>query len=269
MRKLCDFIKSRLSWINNSINFISLALAVFSLFISWDALKVTEIALEIASKGTEPIVEMNIDYNEDRINIKNKSHKYYQITNVNYGKIKCIGVMSNDEKVNCVYLPENYTTITLDHGHTVGTDMSDEDIKKYNKELSLNLNEDDGFFSKTDEINLIENSVREMCESKNCTYWDVSSYYDYYYIEIKFKDAYGNRNSLYYIYKYEYGSTWQLYKVEAQEYQNYMTEVYSDINSEKIISDLFAEGNFKGFWGSIYENYYYDVNIPIYQKVGK
>ena len=184
----------------NKLNIpLSFFIAVISLLISINALAVSKIALKISSKDTEPIIEMNIDYDNDTIELKNKSHEYYPITNVNYGKVRFIGILDNNDGISYVCLPENYTTMTLEHGHTVGTDMSDENIKKLNKKMKLSLDKDDSLWCQTDNINAIEETIINMCESKNCAYWDVSENYSYYYIEIKFKDSYGNRDSMYYI----------------------------------------------------------------------
>ena len=48
--------------IDKIIIVLSLLVAVISLLISINAFTVSEIALEITSKDTEPIIEMNIDY---------------------------------------------------------------------------------------------------------------------------------------------------------------------------------------------------------------
>lgn len=257
------------SVIDKIIIVLSLLVAVISLFISKNAFTVSEIALEITSKDTEPIIEMNIDYENDTIELKNKSHEYYQITNVNYGKVRFIGVLDDNGGISYVYLPENYTTTTLEHGHTVGTDMSDENIKKFNKKMKLSLDKDDSLWCQTDNINAIEETIINMCESQDCEYWGVSANYSYYYVEIRFKDSYGNRDSMYYVYKYEYGSTWQTYKVEEKEYINKMNEVYKEINVDNVISTIFSKENFKNIEETGYINFYYDVNSPLYKKVGK
>ena len=257
------------SVIDKIIIVVSLLVAVISLLISKNAFTVSEIALEITSKDTEPIIEMNIDYDNDTIELKNISHEYYAITNVNYGKVRFIGVIDDNDGISYVCLPENYTTMTLEHGHTVGTDMSDEDIKKFNKKMKLSLDKDDALCCQTYNINAIEETIIDMCESKNCAYWDVSENYSYYYVEIKFKDSYGNRGSMYYIYKYEYGSTWQTYKVDEEEYINKISEIYKEINVDNVISTIFSKENFKNIEETEYINYYYDVNSPLYHKVGK
>lgn len=246
---------------------ISGIVAITSLLIGFNALQVSEIALEISSQNTEPIIEMKIDYSNGIVNIKNKSHKYFQISNVNYGKVRFIGVMDDRERISHVYIPEKWTGITLEHGHTVGTDMSDGDIKRYNKNLTLKLDDAIALNEKSNAED-IESAVKERCLSSKYSYWDVSPYYTFYYIEVSFKDAYENRNDSYYIYKYEYGSIWQLYKLSKEEYIKLIENVYQDINSERIISDLFNEDNFELITNTEYINYYYDIYFPLYQKIG-
>ena len=254
---------------NHIINVISVGVAVASLLISYNAINVSEIALEITSKGTEPIIEMDIDYGNEILKIRNRSHKYYQISSVNYGKIRFIGIMDSygdNSKINYAYIPEKYTGMKLEHGHTVGTDMSDNDIKTFNKKLNLSLS--DTIQNESDRVNAIENTIKDLCESKGYLYWEVSPNYTYYYIEINFKDIYGHRDSLYYMYKYEYGSTWQLYKVGKDEYIKYMNDVYQNTNEDYIISNLFDEDSFEVFDNTIFKDFYYDSYFPMYQKYG-
>lgn len=273
MKKLFKAIKSILKkcWnnSNNIINIASIIIAIISLLLSYNAINVSEIALEITSKGTEPIIEMDIDYWNENLNIRNRSHKYYQISSVNYGKIRFIGIMDSygdNSKINYVYIPEKYTGIKLEHGHTTGTDMSDKNIKKYNKSLKLSLN--DAIQNESDSVNAIENTIKDLCEEKGYFYWDVSPNYTYYYIEVNFKDIYGHRDALYYIYKYEYGSTWQLYKIDKEEYIKYMSEVYQNTDKDNIISNLFDKDSFEIFDNTIFKDYYYDSYFPVYQKYG-
>lgn len=257
---------------DNFIKIISVLCTILSLFLSWEAIRVSEIAFQVASNGTEPIIDLDIEYWNDKITIRNKSHKYYQINNVNYGEIIFIGIMDDDSYFNHVYIPGANTSITLEHGHTTGTDMPDKYIKKYNKKLMLELRDEDTIEKCPARIefnNELQRDIIERCETQGYHYWGVSHNYTYHYIEINYKDAHGTRDSMYYIYKYEYGSTWQLYKLEKDKYYDYMSQVYAEgVNKEDIISYLLDRENFELINNTEFIDYYY-MYRPLYEKIGK
>ena len=146
-----------------------------------------------------------------------------------------------------------------------------EDAEKYNKEFLLSLSDE----SKSDwgivvdnqnEINGIENSIRGLCDSSDeYEYWEVSPNFDYRFIEVYYTDVYGNRNSQYYIYKYEYGSSWEKYKLSEDEYINYIFDVKTRFSADTITEVLTDKNSFCDLKDTKYNNFYY-YNGPRYMN---
>ncbi len=98
---------------------------------------------------------------------------------------------------------------------------------------------------------------------------------DYYYIEIYYLDAYGNRNTQYYIYAYEYMNTYQLFKMNKDEYYEYTKYVHDDFNKnandylEYLLSDdaIVKDKSSKIYNGDYYQRYNKPWEENIYKEL--
>ena len=273
MEKYIGFIKSNSCKIKNALSALatlcSVITAIVSVVMAKQALDVSVIALKSSSQDAEPILDINIDWWNDTIDVKNLSSDIYQIYHVNFGLIRTIAICDSDGGINSVELEDRLTSMNLEHGHTEGTDCSDEDAKKYNKEFLLSLSNDSKsnwgiIVNNQDTIDSIEQNVRNLCDSsEEYVYWGVSPHFDYRYIEIYYTDVYGNRNSQYYIYKYEYDSSWKIYKLSEEEYLEYISNVISGFSEESVMEILFDKNKFLDMEVTKYKNYCY-YNEPRY-----
>lgn len=273
MKKIIDFLKEEQKYIkplfSALVTLCSVITAVASVIISKQALDISEISLKNSSKDAEPILDMDIDWSSDTIRVKNLSSDIYQINHVNFGLIRTIAIMDSSYQINSVELEDKLASMNLEHGHTEGTDCSDEDAEKYNKEFLLSLSDESKsnwgiIVNNQDEIDEIENVIRGLCDSSDeYEYWEVSYNFDYRFIEVYYTDVYGNRNSQYYIYKYEYGRSWEKYKLSEDEYINYVSDVETQFSADSIKELLTDKNRFCDLEDTKYNNFYY-YNEPRY-----
>ena len=253
------------------VTICSVVTAVASVIIAKQALDISEITLKSSSQNSEPILDMDIDWQTDTLHIKNLSSNIYKIYHVNFGLIKTIAIVDADLKINGVELEDMLTSMNLEHGHTTGTDCSDEDAERYNKEFVLRLSDtsesDFGVIvDNRSETDKIEKSVRNLCElSEEYNYWNVSPNFDYRFIEIYYEDLYGNREAQYYIYKYEYSSSWKKYKLNEEEYIDYVSGVMTKFTEESIVQVLSDKNRFYDMEDTKYNNFWF-YNEQKYMK---
>ena len=242
---------------------ISLYIAKQSLDISEQALKVSQIALKSTSSKTEPIMDIDVDWDNDIISVTHETSDMYQIHDVSYGMVRTIAIVDDEVGISSVEVMEKSIGLNLEHGHTTGTDCSDEDAKKYNKEFELDLS--DTVCNNTKGLDKLQRRVENRCnKSKQYNYWGVSPHFDYWYIEFVYSDIYGNIKSQHYIYKYEYSTSWRIYKLDQKQYNKYTKNIiydygksYGSINSQndEIIELLFSKKNFKKMENTKYHNF--------------
>jgi hypothetical protein len=256
---------------------LSLIISAVSLISAIQSYRISEIALKQSSSSTEPLLTFDIDYWNDTISVKNETAEIFQIYHVNFGKIQTIALYDakDYDKISVITLEDKVQSMNLEHGHTTGTDTSDKDAEKYNKSFELSLDADANtkwamWTNNTEFIEDLENEVNMICERDN-KYSLITSvpFYDLNFIEIYYMDAYKNRSTQYYVYYYEYSSSWKFYKLSETEYLEYIADVMTiDTNnaSEKqvLIDLLFSESNFSTDIGPRYK--LVDLNAPKYKS---
>lgn len=237
------------------ITICTIVTAILSVFIAKKALDVSEIALKASSTAIEPILDIDIDWYNDKIEVTNETDDIFQIKDVTFGSVRTIAVFpDNLDEISSVEIQENCTGFNLEHGHTLGTDCSDEDAKKYNKKFRLDFDTEYADRS-TNRLDLLEKSVQEECDSNSYIYWGVSPNYHYRYIIIEYEDVYGNRRCQYYIYKCEYTTTWRLYKLTEEQFERYTESIIYEYDEEEIIKKLFSSENLKDFDKTKYRSF--------------
>lgn len=256
---------------------LSLIIVAISLIISIQSYGISEIAIKQSSSATEPLLTFDIDCRNDTVNVKNETSSIFQIYHVNFGRIQTIAILETDnyDKFSIIALEDRVQSMNLEHGHTTGTDTSDEDAKKFNKSFDLSLADVNDsqwamWTNNTEFIKRLEEKVIELCDRDNMyEYLDKSPSYDYRFIEIYYMDAYKNRSAQYYIYKYEYSSSWRLYKLSEQEYLKYVEDVMiintnNEDEEKKLIDVLFNPNNLINVDGTKYQTV--DFNAPKYES---
>ena len=51
----------------------------------------------------------------------------------------------------------------------------------------------------------------------------------------------------YYIYKYEYSTSWRLYKLNEEQFERYTESIIYEYDEEEIIKKIFSQENLKEF----------------------
>ena len=236
-----------------------------ALVISYQALQLSQLTVKTSSKMTEPIISIEIDDSDDSIIIRNETNEIYQILHVNFGHIYPICVTNSEYTIiYAIEIPRFMAERSLERGETTGTDTSPEEAKKEN--ISMEINREKWDYG-TDSHSLIENvrlEIAKQIKSDTDLYLH-ENYYPYYYVQIFYKDTYGNRNVQYYIYQPEYGSVYQLYKMSKDDFYEYTKYVVNENNkpssyySELLFSDVrtytYNETKYARF-------YYYDRYNP-------
>lgn len=240
------------------VTIISIYIAIQSLNISKESLNISRIALN------SPIIDINVDWENDRIFVKNETNELYKIKRVLYGKVRTIAIMTDDSnKISSVELHEEDNAIYLERGNNVEMSCSEEELEEYNKKFELSLGEKWSPES-TDRLNKLEEKLEKKCEEENFQYWVVSPNFHYCYIEIVYSDVFGNTDCQYYIYKKEYSASWRIYKLSKEEYKKYTKNIlynytydFGEINVEnnKIMKKLFSNENFRLFDKTKYRNF--------------
>jgi len=257
-----------LNFIMCIIAIVTISISIYSFKISKEALKTADDSLKLSDLGyksnsayVEPILNIDIDWNNDTLQVHHETSDVYQIRNVNFGLIRTVAVSSGN-KILSVELEEITTRMNLEDGHTTGTTCSKEDAARYNKDFTLSLKNQEvsnwGInFSNVDICNQIEDDVKKRCDNDlKYKYWGVSTNFNYRYIEIYYSDIYGNIKAQYYIYKYEYASSWRLYKLSEAEYLKYISNVIIPSKKQEIEDKLFSELYYNEFSDDKYENFY-------------
>lgn len=237
------------------VTICTLVTAVASVVIAQQALEVSKIALKTSSSATEPILDIDVDWYNDEIEVKNETYDIFQIKDVSFGLVRTIAVIQNDgDKISSVEVEENSTGFNLEHGHTTGTDCSDADAEKYNKKFKLSFDQDNSECL-TSNLDLLEEKIEKDSKSYSCNYWGVSPNYNYRYIIVEYEDVYGNRRRQYYIYKCEYATTWRMYKLSEKQFDNYTQSIIYNYDENKILEKLFSASNFKQFEHTKYASF--------------
>lgn len=226
--------------------------ALASVIIAKQALEVSEIALKSTSSTTEPIINIDVDWHNDKITVAHETSSVFQLKYITFGSVRTIAIMKNDTSmISSIEIQEGCTGMNLESGHTVGTDCSEEDAQKYNKSFELQLEYGDV----RKEIDALQDNVYKKCEELGCSYWGVSPHYDYRYIVIEYVDVYGNRRNQYYIYKDEYATSWRLYKLSEEEFERYTESIVRSIDEQELLGQIFTQSNFKNFEETKYRGF--------------
>ena len=229
-------------------------------------MEISRTALKGTSLNSEPILDIDIDWDNDKISVKHETYDMFKIRRVLYGKVRTIAIMTDDySKISSVELQEDDNAIYLEQGYNVEMSCSEEEVEEYNKRFELSLG---GHWSpeSTDRLNKLEEKVQKKCEEEGFNFWLVSPHFHYRYIEIVYSDVYGNTNSQYYIYKDEYRASWRKYKLSKEEYNKYTQNILynytydgdhgkPEVEDSKIIKRLFSNINFRMFEDTKYEDF--------------
>lgn len=244
----------------------SLEVSEKSLKISKQATEISHMALRTSSLNTEPIFEVNVDYKTDKLSIKHETHEMYKIKYISFGKVRTIAIMKQDSSaISGIEVEEKYGEMPLIEGRSENVGgYSEEEARKYNKEIEISL-DIDYMNEKTTLIDRLEKKIKKEC-NKNIHYWGVSPDFNYYYVEVVYSDAHGNLDSVYYVYKKEYMTKWKTYKITREKYKRYIKNVMSEYygkekENEKIIKKIFSDKNFKKFEDSKYDEYWDWFNL--------
>lgn len=256
------------------LSVISFIIVVISLIISIQSYRISEIALKQSSSITEPLLSFDIDYWNDTVNVKNETADIFQIYHVNFGRVQAIAIkeINDQERYSILALEDRLQSMNLEHGHTTGTDTSDEDAVKYNKSFDLSLADNNSSIwamrtNNTEFIENLENRVIQICDTDDkYEYLDISPYYDFRFIEVYYMDAYKNRSSQYYVYVYEYAQSWRLYKLTEEEYIEYVEDVMVirriEDEEQRLLDYIFNQNNFEIDLRIKYK--FVDYNAPKY-----
>lgn len=236
---------------------LSIYIALQSFNVSKQALKVSETALKSTTSDVEPILNINFDWENDIITIKHETHDIYKLRYVYFGRIKTHVVMTDDQtKISAVELHDGRTGQSLEAVNPESFSCTEEEAKILNKEMQLNLNEDQPPENSKHIDELKKQIDYKIKKSKNIFYWGVSDCFDYRYIEIYYYDIYGNTRGMYYIYKFEYGfKTWQIHKLSEKQYKEYTNNIKYGWSDKKVLDRLFSEDNFQEFEKTKYYNF--------------
>lgn len=255
-----------IAWKSLDISEKSLNISSKSLDVSKQATDISNIALRISSTDTEPLFYLKIDKNNNKLSIQHETHEIYRIKYVKFGKVKTIAIMkSPSEEISGVEILQKYGEMPLIKGRSENVGgCSEEEAIKYNKQLEFSL--DDFYFDNTRVINQMTKKVKKDCKNnKNIHYWGVSRDFAYYFIEVIYSDAQGNLDSAFYIYKKEYMTDWNMYKISKEDYFNYTKNIisYNGTKKEekKIIDELFSDISFKKFEESKYDQMWEWINL--------
>lgn len=244
----------------------TLAVTIISFCTATQSVETSKIALKSTSLNTEPILDIDIDWANDKISVKHETYDMFKIRRVLYGKVRTIAIMTDDcSQISSVELHEEDNAIYLERGNNVEMSCSEEEVEEYNKKFELSLG---GNWSpeSTDRLNKLEEKVQKRCEEENFIFWGVSPNFHYRYIEIVYSDVYGNTNSQYYIYKDEYRASWRKYKLSKEEYNKYTQNILynytytgdhgrPEVEDKEIMNILFSDKNFRVFEKTKYDNY--------------
>ena len=253
-------------FLSQFIAICTLVVTIMSIYIATQSMEISRIALKSTSLNTEPILDIDIDWDNDKISVKHETYDMFKIRRVLYGKVRTIAIMTDDySQISSVELQEEDNAIYLERGYNVEMSCSEEEVEEYNKKFELSLG---GNWSpeSTDRLNKLEEKVQKKCEEENFNFWGVSPHFHYRYIEIVYSDVYGNTNSQYYIYKDEYRASWRKYKLSKEEYDKYTQNIlynYTydgdhgriEVENKKIMKKLFSDKNFEVFEETKYVNY--------------
>lgn len=246
----------------------SLDVSEKSLDISKQATDISDIALKTSSLNTEPIFDISIDRNKDKLLISHETYEMYKIKYVTFAKVRTMAVMNREsEDISNLEIGEKYGEMPLTKGRSTNVGgCSEEEAEKYNKSLEVSL-DIDWMNEEIPKIDKLEKKVKKECKNrKDIHYWGVSPDFNYYYFEIVYSDVHGNLNSAYYVYKKEYMTDWKTYKITREEYQRYTENILYEYNGTKredkrIIKELFSDKNFKKFENSKYDQYWEWFNL--------
>ena len=89
--------------------------AIASVIIAKQALDVSEIALKSTSSVIEPILKIEVDWNNDKIKVKHETSDIFQIKYVTFGLVRTIAVMSSDmSMISSIEIQEENTSLNLE-----------------------------------------------------------------------------------------------------------------------------------------------------------
>lgn len=221
------------------------------------ALKVSQIALKSTSSTSEPILNIDVDYDNDIITIKHETHDIYKIRYVYFGKIETYAIMTNDEtKISSVEVSGEYTGQGLESANPESVNCTEEEAKKLNKEMRLDLYEGQKP-ENTTQVDELKEKIDKKIDKKKFHYWEVSNCFNYRYIKIYYYDVYGNTRCMYYIYKFEYGfKEWRIEKLSKKQFTKYTKNIIDNLDDKEIIKKLFSESNFEKFEKTKYYNFH-------------
>lgn len=252
----------------------ALGISEKSLDVSKHATEISDIALKISSLNTQPIFNINVDRKNDKLTIKHDTHEIYKIKYVSFMKVRTIAVITDDSNyINGLEVLEDNIEMPLMQGRSKNVGgFSEEECKEYNKKLEVSLSTKENYKIKEIEgLDRLEEKIKKECKNhKNIHYWGVSPDFNYYNIKVIYSDAQGNIDYAYYIYKKEYMTDWNLYKISEKENESYTENIlykYNETNKEdkKIIKGLFSNKNFKSFEDSKYDQMWEWVNMRQFQ----
>lgn len=240
---------------NVLITVCTVVTAIASVVLAKQALDISEIALESTSSSIEPILDIEVDWESDRIKVFHETADIFQIKYVTFAKVRTVAVMKNDvSKISSLEILEDSIMLNLEQGHTVGTDCSKEEAERLNKSFELQL-EDSSLGNISKDLDLLEKNIEDGCDKNKCIYWGVSPHYNYRYIIVEYVDVYGNRRNQYYIYKNEYSSTWRFYKLSEEAFGRYTKDVIDFSNEQELYDKIFDETNYKIFDETKYSSF--------------
>ena len=239
--------------INGIVSLLAIIIAILTLFATYKSLKTTDKALQIseaAYKATdlsvkisaltsEPLFQIDFCGYELNVIITHLTHELFQINQINFGEVcyfHCSENINKDELLHYIAIPLYYNSVNLEHGHTEGTDVPLEDSKKYNQ--YLNLEECDyngGAVDNSSYFEEISNKFDEVIE--NTPNYDRGSYflYPFKFLEIYYSDIFGKRNSIYYIYQYQYGASFEMFKLTKEEFYIFFNHVEDDYFGRNVL----------------------------------
>ena len=101
-------------------------------------MEISGTALKGNSLNSEPILDIDIDWDNDKISVKHETYDMFKIRRVLYGKVRTIAIMTDDySKISSVELQEEDNAIYLEQGYNVEMSCSEEEVEEYNKRFEL------------------------------------------------------------------------------------------------------------------------------------
>ena len=232
---------------------LGIIIAILTLFVTYKSLKLTDKALQVSSaayKATDlsvkisaltsvPLFKIDFCGYEPNVIITHLTNELFQINQMNFGMvgyIHCSKNVGNNELLHYIAIPIYYNSINLERGHTEGTDVPPEDAKKYNQ--YLNLKECDYNGGVVDNSSYFEEISKKFdaALSNNLNY-DRGSYilHPFKFLAIYYNDIFGKRDSIYYLYQYQYGASFEMFKLTKEEFYKYFRHVEDDYFGRNVL----------------------------------